>query len=131
MGHRQVSDKALGFATSALEMALQVVVFISLTMALSVALNTPEEFKVYKSLLILIPVVVGYLARKYINKFGQFVLVHIILIIGAVIIAETDADTAVNFISVAVYTAYSIRLKNLAVQLRMAKVSSTMTYAEA
>lgn len=131
MGHRQVSDKALGFATSALEMALQVVVFISLTMALSVALNTPEEFKVYKSLLILIPVVVGYLARKYINKFGQFVLVHIILIIGAVIIAETDADTAVNFISVAVYTAYSIRLKNLAVQLRMATVSSTMTDAEA
>lgn len=131
MEHRQVSDKTLSFITSALELALQLVVFLALNMAFAVFLISEEQFVLYRTFIIIIPVVVGYLARKYIDEFYTFMSAHIILIIVSLFIGTNDAEKTINIISTVICVAYSIRLKNMAVQTRMATASSTMLDAEA
>lgn len=130
MERRQVSDKGLGFLTSALEALLQIVVFVSLTSALAALLYPNDGFLLYKCFLIVVPVVLGNMSRKYIHKFKLFVFVHILMIIAAVSVSSNDSELAVNVISVVVYVAYSIRLKNFAIQTQLSAASTTMLDSE-
>ena len=124
MEHRRVSDKGLSFITSVLELALQVVSFLALTVAVSCLLIPASEYNVKNCFLIVIPVVAGYFARKYIRKFAPFVLIHIIFVVASIAVSNSDVEIVYNIISTAVYMAYSIKLKNRAILLGEMSVAS-------
>lgn len=104
-------------ATYVLELLLQVVVFLSLVCAIYAALIPKEHFAPGKCFLVIIPVLAGYLARKYIKHFFTFILVHIVMIVAGVLIGDTDAETAINVVTMIVFMAYSITLKDKAMTI--------------
>ncbi len=124
MGQKQVSDKGLGLVSSALELLLQAIVFVSFTCAIYALMFSSDVSHIYVCFYIIIPVVAGYIIRRGVRKFWMFVFMHIGLIVGMLAVSNGEGEVTVNLIAVVIYTAYSIKLKNAALEAEEISASS-------
>lgn len=109
------SVKKLTFAVSALELCLQLTIFIALAVAVHMGLLKKNADGVIPCIFVAVGVVIGYFARKYINRFSVFMMIHVLLIAFAAIGGGDGAGIGINIVVMIIYSIYSINLKNRAV----------------
>lgn len=102
---------------SFLEVAMQCVIFISVTSMAYFSAVGRDESEILSCFVVVIPVIIAYLCRKYISKFNLFVLCHILMVIIFMMFSKNENEAFFNFIIMVFLTIFSIRLKNVSVEL--------------
>lgn len=115
---KESSVKKLTFAVSALELCLQLTAFIALAAAVHMGLLKKETDGVIPCIFVAVGVAVGFFARKYINRFSVFMLIHALLIVFVAFGGGDGAGIGINIVVMIIYSIYSINLKNKAVERR-------------
>lgn len=109
------SVKKLTFAVSVLELCLQLTIFIALAVAAHMGLLRKNADGILPCIVVAAAVIVGFLARKFVDRFLIFMLIHVLLIAVAAFGGGDGAGIGVNVFVMMVFSAYSISLKNKAV----------------
>ncbi len=109
------SVKKLTFAVSALELCLQLTIFIALAVAVHLGLLKKGFDGIIPCVCVAVGATIGFFARRFINRFSVFMLIHALLIAGAAIGGGNGAGIGINIIVMIMYSIYSINLKNRAV----------------
>lgn len=106
------SMKGVRGILSVLELLIQCVMFLGITVPLNFGLLAKPENMWYSPLYILIPVIASYLIRKYTNNFALFAASNVLFIVYAVIAAGTGDDIFVYVVVMIVFVMYATNLKN-------------------
>lgn len=110
------SVKKLTFAVSAFELCLQLTIFIALATALHMGLLRKGTDGVIPCIFVGAGVVIGFFARKFINRFSVFMLIHAMMLVVVALGGGSGAGIGINIIIMIIYSIYSINLKNRAVE---------------
>jgi hypothetical protein len=111
-----MKDKKVSFCLSVLEILIQGITFFSAGIAVFFCAMEKPDSEIWKIMLIWIPVIAAYFFRKYIHRFSIFMGAHILLLIAAVLLGETDTEQFFLFLLCGIIVIYSVRLKMLTVQ---------------
>jgi len=109
------SVKKLTFAVSMLELCLQLTIFVSLAVAAHMGLLKKGSDAIIPCIVVAVGVIVGFLARRYINRFFIFMLIHALLIAAAALGGGEGAGIGINVFVMILFSVYSINLKNQAI----------------
>ncbi len=109
------SVKKLTFAVSMLELCLQLTIFIALAVAAHMGLLRKSSDAIIPCIVVAVGVIVGFLARKFVNRFFIFMLIHALLIAAAALGGGDGAGIGINVCVMIIFSAYSINLKNQAI----------------
>lgn len=108
-------NKTLYVARSVIEVLSQCVVFMAFAAMIILGIvRKPDEYFMYV-ILVSVPVIATFFARKYIKSFFVFILIHIALIAAAIMAGTTEAESTAYFVSVLAvcFRSVSIRMANV------------------
>ena len=111
-------NKTLYVARSVVEVLSQCVVFMAFAAMIILGVVKKSDGYITYAILISVPVIITFFARKYIKSLFLFIAIHIVLIAAAIILGRTDAESTAYFVSV---LAVCVR----SVYVRMANVRKT------
>ena len=115
---KRSENKTIHSIRTVVELLSQCVVFMAFSAAIILGVvKKPESYLAY-AVLIVIPVVAVYFARKYIKSLFLFIVVHAVFLVISVILGNTQAESTAYFVSV---LAVCIR----SISIRMANVRKT------
>lgn len=111
-----MADKKISYFMKLLEVAIQSVTFLSAATAVYFgALGKPDS-DFWKCIVIPVLVVLAYLSRMKIHRFGFFMAIHLCIVIAAFFMGTSDGERFFYFIICGLIAGYSIRLKLITVQ---------------
>lgn len=111
-----MADKKISYFMKLLEVAIQAVTFLSAATAIYFgALGKPDS-DFWKCIIIIVLVVLAYLSRMKIHRFGFFMAVHVFIMVSAFFMGANDGERFFYFIICGLIAGYSIRLKLITVQ---------------
>ena len=115
---KRSENKTIHSIRTVVELLSQCVVFMAFSAAIILGVvKKPGSYLAY-AVLIVIPVVAVYFARKYIKSLFLFIVVHAVFLVISVILGNTQAESTAYFVSV---LAVCIR----SISIRMANVRKT------
>lgn len=101
---------------SLLEILIQCITFSAVTVAAYFgAVGKPDE-QLYTCFYIVVPVVISYFLRKYINNFNLFIFSNICLVLLGIIVGSGTDEKVFNALIMTAFCGYSIKIKNSAQQ---------------
>ena len=113
--NKDSSVKKLTFTLSVLELCLQLTIFIALAVAAHMGLLKKGTDGIIPCIAVAVGVIIGFLARKFINRFSVFMIIHIALIAAGTLGGGSGAGIGMNLVVMILFSVYSINLKNKAV----------------
>lgn len=115
---KRSENKTIHSIRTVVELLSQCVVFMAFSAAIILGVvKKPGSYLAY-AVLIVIPVVAVYFARKYIKSLFLFIVIHAVFLVISVILGNTQAESTAYFVSV---LAVCIR----SISIRMANVRKT------
>lgn len=111
-------NKTLYVARSVVEVLSQCVVFMAFAAMIILGVVKKSDGYITYAILVSLPVIITFFARKYIKSLFLFIAIHIALIAAAVMLGRTDAESTAYFVSVLAVCVRSL-------YVRMANVRKT------
>ncbi|MDD3239751.1 MAG: hypothetical protein PHW47_06675 [Lachnospira sp.] len=106
-----MTNKKLAFLQTAMELLLMSTTYIALMAGVLCGILGKPDTMLWKSVWILIPVLITYFLRRKVKNYFLFIAGHIVLAIGAVVIAGNEYDATFYLAAVAAVCVHSIRLQ--------------------
>ena len=110
-----MSNKLLTVVLRVMEVIIQSITFISIAAIIILVAIGESNVPVWRYLLIVVPVTLAYLIRRYIKRFGLFYLLNALLLGYSILLGSNDSEYFFYFLLFLMIVGYSIRLKVLSV----------------
>ena len=107
----KLNNRIFTVSRTVLEILIQCVVFVALSGLIVLGIVVKPASYIFYVLMVVIPVVIMYIARHRVRKLSLFVVIHIIMIVGAALLGKTEAEATAYAACVIFATVRSVSLK--------------------
>ncbi len=107
-----MSNKKLAISLNVLELVIQSLLFLSLTIALMMGTLGLNMGQIWKCLIVVIPVCITYILRKTVEKFQAFVALDVLIVLSSFLLGSNYNEKAFYVIIFFLIGIYSMRVKH-------------------